>query len=183
MSNEKPPESSVYILGSILGVAGGTIAGIVGIRLAGLISEKVNFEELPLVFTAMGIGYTTGSCIGTTIVAQNKTKVFITNFAAAAIPIGLLCSFDKPLAYKVAGVYGLLVVPIFSAINAYHIDKHEYKKREHISQSTHLSIYTVLMEDLTESMIQRKFVYDRHNYSALGQKINVYKIPLITVSW
>jgi len=183
MSNEKPPKSSVYILGSTLGVAGGTIAGIVGIRLAGLISEKINIEDFPILFTAIGIGYTTGSCIGTTIVAQNKTKVFITNFAAAAIPIGLLCLFDKPLTYKVAGVYGLLVVPIFSAINAYHIDKHEYKKRKHTSQSTHRSIYTVLREDLTESMIQRKLIYDWYNYSASGQKINVYEIPLITVSW
>jgi len=121
-----------------------------------------------------------GTSIGTTIVAQNKTKVFLTNFAAAAIPIGLLSLSDKTI---ILACYALLAVPMFSAINAYRIDKHEYEKRKITSQTTHFSMYAKLMKDPLESIIQREIINERQNYTPIGQRINVVKMPLLSVSW
>jgi len=185
ISSEKPPEPKRYILGSILGEYAGVFVALGGSRLFGLISGEQNGEkgmvEAPYILGIAYIGLIVGTSIGTTIVAQNKTKVFLTNFAAAAIPIGLLSLSDKTII--LACYYAALVVPVFSAINAYRIDKHEYEKREHLSQSRYFPGYTGLMKNPIESVIQREIINERQNYTPMGQRINVVKMPLLSVNW
>ena len=127
------------------------------------------------------IGLIVGTSIGTTIVAKNKTKVFLTNFAAAAIPVGLLSLSDKTII--LACYYAALVVPMFAAINAYKIDKHYYLKMKQSAQTSNFSSYNGSVKDPLEFMIQQEIINERQSYTPMGQRINVVKIPLLSVNW
>jgi len=181
MGKEKPPKLGRYFAGSILGSISGiyTVAG--GYRILGLETNKQGLDGFAYALTITSTGFASGSCIGTTIVARNKMKVFSINIAVTAIPLGLLYWLDHTRI--MFGFYGLIVTPIFSAIHAYKIDMCDYNKRNLNAQAVNSFRWIGLMTNPFESIIQREIINERQNYTPMGQKINVVKMPLLNVSW
>jgi len=180
MGNDKQFKPNRYIWGAYLGSVGGLFIALGGSQLFGLSSDDHSYGAALWAVTVGSIGTSIGSCIGTTIVANNKWKVFKINFAVAAIS-SLLCFSTK--AVRVGSLLGIIIVPIFSAANAYRIDKQDYYSKAHNSQQEYIVGHANLMKDPFESMIQGEIINERQNYTPMGQRINVVKMPLLSVSW
>ena len=122
-----------YILASAGGAFSGVIVAGLTARIAGIHANASGIDAIPFALTLMGIGCANGSCLGTTIVSENKLKVFIPSITASTIATAL-CLFDKT---RSAGfVVGCVVVPIFCALNAYKIDQNHdltYAIPDHIN--------------------------------------------------
>lgn len=155
-----------YFLGSLLGSFGGAL-------LSGSIykftsnGQEEGFIATRASLTLIGSGIAFGSCIGTTIISKNKLDVLKINLTVASIPIALMLLGDKTAG--VGFLLGVIVVPIFSGVNAYRIDKQDYySANSHIHQNR-----LALSSELT----------DWSRYSPLGKTINVYQISIVELSW